>query len=110
MKPDSFSGTRQANQIGAVCPQFDPNQLLPTMIGDEDCLFLNIWSSQSEGSSKPVMFFIHGGGNVIGSADQGGLYDGQRFASEHEVVLVSINYRLGPLGWFSHHALRETES
>ena len=56
------------------------------------------------------MFFIHGGGNVIGSADQGGLYDGQRFASEHEVVLVSINYRLGPLGWFSHPALRETES
>ena len=56
------------------------------------------------------MFFIHGGANIIGSADQVGLYDGERFAAEHGVVLVSINYRLGPLGWFSHPALREMES
>ena len=104
-EPVSWSEPKNVTQFGEACPQGALG-----LSGSEDCLFLNIWSSQSEGSSKPVMFFIHGGGNVIGSADQGGLYDGQRFASEHEVVLVSINYRLGPLGWFSHPALRETES
>ena len=49
-------------------------------------------------------------GNVIGSANAGELYEEQRFAVTHDVVLVSINYRLGTLGWFSHPALQVPSS
>ena len=52
----------------------------------------------------PVMVWIHGGGNVIGLSD---FYDGGRMAQTQDVVVVTINYRLGPLGWFRHAALRE---
>ena len=87
-------------QYGSECPQN-----LMGFSGQEDCLYLNVWSPSNQRGDRPVMFFIHGGGNHLGSADAGGLYDGQRFASEHGVVVVSIHYRLGPLGWFSHPSL-----
>ena len=87
-------------QYGSECPQN-----LMGFSGQEDCLYLNVWSPSDQRGDRPVMFFIHGGGNHIGSADAGGLYDGQRFASKHGVVVVSIHYRLGPLGWFSHPSL-----
>ena len=92
---------KPAIKFGDECPQG-----MLGASGNEDCLYLNIWSADSESAAKPVMFFIHGGGNVFGSADAGGLYDGRRFAANHDVVLVSINYRLGTLGWFSHPALK----
>jgi para-nitrobenzyl esterase len=55
----------------------------------------------------PVLVWIHGGGNVIGHA---GFYDGGNMAQTHDVVVVAINYRLGPLGWFRHASLRDAES
>ena len=82
--------------------------------GGEDCLYLNIWTPQlsnqeiKESSKKlPVMMWIHGGANVMGSAHT---YDPSSLVSNHEVVVVTIQYRMGPLGWFRHPALHTEES
>jgi para-nitrobenzyl esterase len=76
--------------------------------GDEDCLFLNVWTPRLDGK-RPVLFFIHGGANVLGSANQpvlnGNQYDGQTLAAREDAVVVSTNYRLGPLGFLAHPAL-----
>ena len=72
--------------------------------GNEDCLYLDIYapSKKSEGLF-PVMFWIHGGGNTSGLKD---LYDFTRLVKKHDVIVVTINYRLGPLGWFTHPAIQ----
>jgi len=101
---------REATRYGEVCPQFGQ---LPgsgdRVQGSEDCLTLNIWSprlapEQTEDARLPVMVWIHGGGNTIGSSQMGA---GYQLAGTQNVIVVSINYRLGLLGWFSHPALRE---
>ena len=70
-------------------------------LGSEDCLFLNIFAPKNISSDKklPVIFWIHGGGNTSGEA---GSYDFSKLAAAHDLVIVSINYRLGFLGWFYH--------
>ncbi|MFT5811388.1 MAG: para-nitrobenzyl esterase [Rubritalea sp.] len=77
------------------------------VVGNEDCLYLNVWAprnnSDMDSAGLPVMFWIHGGGNSIGTANT---YSGHRLAGGENVVLVTINYRLGLLGWMSHPALR----
>ena len=103
--PVQWSDAKEVVDYGPECPQ---NMM--GFSGQEDCLYLNVWSPSEVVEPLPVMFFIHGGGNHIGSANAGGLYDGQRFASNHDVVMVSINYRLGPLGWFSHPSLAVEET
>ncbi len=65
--------------------------------GDEDCLTLNVWTSAADSERRPVMVCIHGGAFVIGSS-RWPWYDGKAFARK-EVVLVTINYRLGALGF-----------
>jgi para-nitrobenzyl esterase len=78
--------------------------------GAEDCLYLNVWAPSfaagevpSGGARLPVMVWIHGGGNSVG---HGGFYDGSNLASTENVLVLTANYRLGPLGWFRHAALR----
>jgi para-nitrobenzyl esterase len=95
-----WSDTFNALSFGSACPQSNR--------GSEDCLFVNVWSPENS-ESLPVMFWIHGGGNSIGEAATS-IYDGKRLARENNVVLVSINYRLGPLGWFRHPAFRTDET
>lgn len=102
----AWQGARDASQFGPVCPQ----QRSPNAVGagrpqSEDCLSLNIW--RPAGAAKaPVMVWIHGGGNRFGSgADL--YYEGSTFA-RRGVVLVTINYRLGHLGFFGHPALGKT--
>jgi para-nitrobenzyl esterase len=68
------------------------------MVGNEDCLYLNVWAP-ANARNLPVMLWIHGGGNTIG---QGGTYNGAHLAAAENVVVITINYRLGPFGWFSH--------
>lgn len=94
---------RSAVEFGDQCPQLD---FSGEVQGNEDCLYLNVWAPMEPESPKPVMVFIHGGGNHIGSAETP-LYRGARYAREQDVVIVSLNYRLGPLGWLRHAALRE---
>ena len=78
-------------------------------VGSEDCLYLNIHApnDSSEDSNLPVMFWIHGGGNTTGAASS---YDFSKLASKHDLVIVTINYRLGPLGWFYHPSINKTGS
>lgn len=92
-----FDGAFNANALGPRCPQLDDDQA--TVIGDEDCLQLNVWtpSTRDPGTKLPVMFFIHGGGNAVGSASDP-LYDGANLAARG-VVVVTVNYRLGALGF-----------
>ena len=72
-------------------------------IGSEDCLYLDIYTPDiSKVGGLPVMLWIHGGSNVTGHK---GTYDFSRFAAREGVVVVVINYRLGPFGWFVHPAL-----
>ncbi|MEQ8435389.1 MAG: carboxylesterase family protein [Oceanicaulis sp.] len=72
------------------------------VLGSEDCLTLNI-HAPADAEGAPVMVWIHGGGNYAGAARE---YDGARLAAREGVVVVTINYRLGPFGWFHHGAIR----
>ena len=75
--------------------------------GTEDCLYLDILAPKNKTSnSLPVMFWIHGGGNTSGLKD---LYDFDKMASKHQVIIVRINYRLGPFGWFTHPAIQDLQ-
>jgi len=86
-----------ADELGPRCPQLDEDGAL---VGDEDCLFLNVWA-QDGAEDLPVMVWIHGGGNAVGSASDP-LYDGAALAGAGDVVVVTINYRLGQLGYLAH--------
>ena len=75
--------------------------------GTEDCLYLDIRAPHGERNNLPVMFWIHGGGNTSGLKD---LYDFSTMVKTHNVIVVTINYRLGPLGWFTHPSIQDFQS
>jgi len=108
--PTCPAATVAASTYAPVCPQVDRATGAPE--GDEDCLALNVFSPKAgfTGGRVPVMVFIHGGGNVIGSAREEVepgrvLYDGASLAEATGNVVVTVQYRLGPLGWLVHPAL-----
>lgn len=78
------------------------------IVGTEDCLYLDI-KAPSKKSEKllPVMFWIHGGGNISGLKD---IYDFSTMVKKHDVIVVSINYRLGPFGWFTHPSIQNKQN
>jgi para-nitrobenzyl esterase len=98
---------RSAAAFGSACQQKvglslegggDPGPL------SEDCLFLNVWTPRAEPAAKlPVMVWFHGGALIFGAGSLK-LYDGAALARQG-VVVVTVNYRLGPLGYFVHPAL-----
>ena len=97
--PDSSSQTIDAFAFGHTAMQLpDENEPASATPQGEDCLSLNIWTRRTTGSSQPVLVWIHGGGNVSGGTTDP-LYDGHNFVRDNDVVLVSINYRLGPFGF-----------
>jgi para-nitrobenzyl esterase len=96
-----WAGVRKAVEFDASAPQQAMILPLPGMdVGamDEDCLYLNVYTPAADAARRPVMVWIHGGGFVIGSGSQP-IYDGGPLARRGEVVVVTINYRLGPLGF-----------
>jgi len=103
--PDPWNVTRAETQFCSECTQYT---VTGTVAGSEDCLYLNIWRPQSEETNLPVYFWIHGGGNSIGTASYEG-YNGANIAGKSDIVVVTVNYRLGPLGWFTYAALRSGE-
>ena len=106
--PAPWDGIRAARAFNPGCTQFNP--LVGGIRGSEDCLALNVWRPRSAERGLPVYVWIHGGGNSIGSAIMVHEYGGSRIASVSNVIFVSLDYRLGPFGWFSHPALREGNS
>ncbi|OYW90081.1 MAG: hypothetical protein B7Z13_15495 [Caulobacterales bacterium 32-67-6] len=106
--PQPWTGARPAVEAGPSCPQPMREDGAPNAGGangpmSEDCLQLNVFAPLYRPDAKPapVMVWIHGGSHRTGA---GWVYDGQNFARDG-VVLVAINYRLGPLGYFAHPTL-----
>ena len=101
--PPLRSETLDASTSGRICFQPTTGDFGPLLEG-EDCLNLNIWTPEgTEPGTLPVLFWIHGGSFTSGSGSFG-IYDGSRLAQEG-VVVVGINYRLGPLGFLAHEGL-----
>ncbi|KAA2252999.1 carboxylesterase/lipase family protein [Solihabitans fulvus] len=105
-----WTGLRDASRPGPAAPQ-PPSRLARVMgPGDlacaEDCLSLNVWTPEPGGPPRPVLVFVHGGGFLTGS---GGLdwYDGAELALRGGIVVVTINYRLGALGFLHLGELAE---
>jgi len=94
-----WTGVRETVRFGPSAPQ-NPSFLPGMDAGEqsEDCLYLNVYTPRADGARRPVLFWIHGGGFTGGSGGQA-LYDGGRLAARGDVVVVTINYRLGALGY-----------
>jgi para-nitrobenzyl esterase len=97
--PAGWHGVRDATKLAPSCPQSKtPFTPPPTA---EDCLYLNVSTPALRGGARPVLVWLHGGGLTLGS---GGEYDATKLAAEGPVV-VTVNYRLGALGFLAHPAL-----
>ncbi|MBD74022.1 MAG: hypothetical protein CMM96_00810 [Rickettsiales bacterium] len=99
-KEDNFCVQRPSS-LGGVDGDGD-------FVGTEDCLYLDVTAPIKKTSNLlPVMFWIHGGGNTSGLKD---LYDFNKMVKRHNVIVVRINYRLGPFGWFTHPSIQDYQS
>ncbi len=121
LPPSPWTDVRQAVRFGSRCVQFgnalsaESDKKLGEVVGSEDCLTLNVWAPRFEPGSVPtdaqrlpVMFWIHGGGNSMGSGSDYAM--ARNLAARHGVIVVTVNYRLGVLGWFHHPALHGADS
>lgn len=103
--PRSWTGVRDASDRRIVCPQTSHDEDgTPVVIGSEDCLYLNVTAPRrpTGEAPRPVLVWIHGGGLVSGSASD---YGATRLATDGDLVVVTVNYRLGALGFLSSPAL-----
>ncbi len=110
--PAPWTGVRECDAFGPIAPQ-SPGMLEMSLAGapdeqSEDCLSLNVWTPEIDGARRPVMVWVHGGAFVTGSSAVP-LYRGGMLAREGDVVVVTINYRLGILGFLAHPALEEPD-
>ncbi|MEN9335585.1 MAG: hypothetical protein RLZZ500_572 [Bacteroidota bacterium] len=113
--PVAWSSPLVTNSFAPVCPQkkYDQGGTTSTIVGNEDCLYLNVWTPQLVSGNLPVLVYIHGGGNQQGGASEEGggtpLFFGKNMAERGNAVVVTLQYRLGPLGFLAHPGL-ETEN
>jgi para-nitrobenzyl esterase len=99
--PQPWTDVADALEFGSISPQ--PQSPIPLGAGtraSEDCLFLNVWSPSGAkaGDAKPVMVWVHGGAYIYGAGSQP-LYDGRVLATRGDVVVVTLNYRMGAFGF-----------
>lgn len=98
--PEPWTDVLDAAAFGPACPQ-PKNRIIdlgPGITQDEDCLFLNVWSPVHGRERRPVMVWVHGGAYFLGAASQP-VYDGASLATAGDVVIVTINYRVGVFGF-----------
>lgn len=100
--PADWAGERPATKPGLRCIQSPGGDIELGRHSDEDCLTLNVWTPPVSADKRPVMVWIHGGAFVNGSAN---VYDARWLASRGDIVVVTVNYRLGTLGFLAHPAL-----
>jgi para-nitrobenzyl esterase len=110
---DGWTGILDATEFGAIAPQA-PGAGGLVLPGDpehqsEDCLTLNVWTPGLDAGGRPVMVWIHGGG-FTGGSGAARLYRGDELARRGDLVVVTVNYRLGAFGFLSHGALESTRS
>jgi para-nitrobenzyl esterase len=98
----AWTGVRDATKSRPRCLQKLSGDLELGRHTDEDCLTLNVWTPPPVNGPRPVMVWIHGGAFVNGS---GGIYDARWMAGRGDVVVVTLNYRLGALGFLAHPSL-----
>jgi len=117
-KPTPWTGVRSSMQYGYVCPQgpragwandeeawmFSWDDGIP----NEDCLRVNIWTPANDNKKRPVMVWLHGGGFQAGSGQELKSYDGERLSRRGDVVVVSLNHRIGVLGHLNLAAYGES--
>lgn len=104
-RPEPWGGVRPAKEFAPTAPQapmveiqfLTPPEKQPE---SEDCLYLNIWTPGLDGAKRPVMVWIHGGG-FTGGSGSGVIYNGRTLSTRGDVVVVTINYRLGALGFLN---------
>ena len=99
-----WPGVRSAENFGPIAfqpaPEFQaPREPLPVESQDEDCLFLNVWTPGLDDKKRAVMVWIHGGGYSLGSGSEPNQPNRHTLSLRGDIVLVTINYRLGPLGF-----------
>jgi para-nitrobenzyl esterase len=104
----AWSGKRDAKAFGKQCPQFQASltggEAKYDASTSEDCLTLNVYAPASLATPRPVMVWLHGGGYTTGSGSEP-VYEGTNLSVAGDVVVVTLNYRLGPLGFAAHEAL-----
>lgn len=109
---EPWDGVRVCDTFGSVSPQPQGQAMAGQGTPeeqDEDCLYLNVWTPACDDAARPVMVWIHGGAFVTGSGS-GAFYRGQHLASRGDVVVVTLNYRLGALGFVAHPDLADDET
>ncbi|HUC37519.1 MAG TPA: carboxylesterase/lipase family protein [Acidimicrobiales bacterium] len=109
--PEPWAGVRPAREFGLWAPQSTPVSALtgdPPGEQGEDCLTLNVWTPGTEGA-KEVLVWVHGGA-FLGGSGASVIYRGDRLASRGDVVVVTINYRLGILGFLAHPELADPDA
>jgi para-nitrobenzyl esterase len=102
---EPWTGTGTASSFAPIAPQIPPPPGVLDVLAAlepqaEDCLYLNIWSPGLDDKRRPVLFWIHGGAFTMGAGSQP-LFDGHHLSTRGDVVVVSINYRLGMLGFLN---------
>ena len=107
-----WDGVRDATEFGPISLQEGMDSLdallpSPPQAQSEDCLYLNVWTPGLDDGSRPVMVWIHGGAFTLGSGSEP-MYSGANLARRGDVVVVTINYRLGALGFLHEPSLGET--
>jgi para-nitrobenzyl esterase len=103
----AWTSPRDATALGAECAQLDMTGALASG-SSEDCLFVNVWTPLATVTNAPVFVWIHGGGFIEGSGGDP-TYDGSNISQKTNSIVVTLNYRLGALGFLSHPAFAAAE-